>query len=102
MIKSWIKSNCKFAMTSHLDDSARDEKTWQAEFSEEMDCPYCNGKARFAFVSHEEGPEEEDGFVCDKYENDPEDKGYWPHDSVAVAVYICKDCMKPVADMNQA
>jgi hypothetical protein len=86
------------AMTSYLNEGALEEKTWQAAFPEKSKCPHCGGEARFAFVSHED---DEEDYVCDKHKNEPDGDGFWPHDAIAVAVYICKECMEPVAEMNQ-
>ncbi len=43
---------------------------------------------------------DEDSFIHDLHENKPDEM--WVHDVVAVAVYLCKKCLKPVAIMNQA
>ena len=75
--------------------------TWQDEFPEDITCG-CLGTAHIAFVAIEEGgvksEDEEGGFVCN---NRPEDAEMWPHDAIAVAVYICRLCMKPTSRMNQ-
>lgn len=73
------------------------KKSHQLPFEEEIECIHCWKEARLAFVGHEdEGP-----FVCDLHENKPREEGCWPHDTCAVAVYICKDCMKTTSRMNQ-
>lgn len=92
------------------------EKSWQGRFPEEVDCPYCDGTSRIAFVAYEaldgtlQPPPGEvnlrdangQEFVCTMHENDPKDEGYWLHDCCAVAVYFCKKCLHPAAEYNQA
>lgn len=73
------------------------ENSWQDEFPETVSCGCgCGGTAHVAFVAIEES--EEDGYIC---RNSPEDYKLWPHDAIAVAVYICTDCMKTTSLMNQ-
>ncbi len=76
-------------------------KSWQNEFPEETKCCRCKGMARIGFVAHEAIDEEEDvKFVASLHVN--EGKGaLWLHDACAVAVYFCKDCLKPTALSNQ-
>lgn len=78
------------------------KKTWQAEFPETTKCSICKGLARIGFVAHErmssndtEGP-----WVCSLHPNEGKG-GYWLHDCCAVAVYFCKECLKPTALYNQ-
>lgn len=71
--------------------------SWQETFPPTATC-ICGGEARVAFVTHEIG--DEDSFIHDLHENKPDEM--WVHDVVAVAVYLCKKCLKPVAIMNQA
>ena len=77
------------------------DKTWQHTFSKEVKCE-CGSTAPIAFVSHELDSNSKEKLVCHLYENDPNGKGLWPHDAVAVAVYICRGCFNPIAEMNQA
>ena len=79
------------------------KNTWQAPFAEEVGCiqPGCGGKARIAFVAHEIG-DTHGQHVYKMHDNDPKGSGYWPHDACAVAVYLCKKCLKPTAEFNQA
>ena len=77
-------------------------KTWQTKFPEKTKCAYCKGEARIGFVAHE-GLEEEVMFkncVCSLYKNKGKG-GFWLHDCCAVAVYFCKECLKPTALYNQ-
>lgn len=77
-------------------------KTWQGEFPETIDCKDCEGSARIAFVATENEAIEKEALVCDLYNNDPDGDGYWPHDAIAVAVYICTKCFKSISLFNQA
>ena len=73
--------------------------SWQEDFPTTLSCD-CRGTCHLAFVAIEEpGKKEEDGWICDSR---PEDAELWPHDAIAVAVYICKNCMKTRSIMNQA
>lgn len=78
-------------------------KSWQAEFPEEIKCCRCKGTARIGFVAHEGMlPDDPKGSnVCDLHENKGKG-GYWLHDCCAVAVYFCKDCLRTTALYNQA
>lgn len=82
-------------------------KTWQADFPETSECPYCKGEARIAFVAHEgldgtSGQEGEDfvrdangqALVCSLHKNKPDEDSFWLHDCCAVAVYFCKKCLE--------
>jgi hypothetical protein len=78
--------------------------TWQKPFEEEVECKYCGGTARIAFVvfeSQQKTFNDNENFVCNLHKNDPEGKGYWLHDCCAVAVYFCKQCLEPTAKYNQ-
>ena len=78
------------------------QMSWQAEFPQNIKCESCGGESRIIFVSHEgitefdkSGP-----FVCNTRKNGG--KGdFWPHDCVAVAIYLCKDCFHFDALGNQ-
>lgn len=73
-------------------------KTWQNKFEETAKCHKCGGEARIMFVAFEGDAKE---FVCSMHDNKGEG-GYWPHDAIACAVYLCRDCFEPVAIINQA
>jgi len=84
-------------------------KTWQKNFPETTKCCYCDGESRIGFVAHEAMDKDDKAifprnfnqFVCNLHEN--KGKGeFWLHDCVAVAVYFCKECLKPTALYNQA
>ena len=69
----------------------------QVVFPTTQKCP-CGSEARMAFVAYE--GHDEDFYVCDLYGNKPDEM--WPHDAIAVAVYLCKKCLKPSVAFNQA
>lgn len=76
-------------------------ETWQAEFPETVKCDHCGGEARHGFTAKEgySGIPGK-GHVYDLHDNNG--KGdFWLHDCCAVAVYLCKDCLKPSALCNQ-
>ncbi len=70
----------------------------QGDFANTMSCD-CGGTAPLAFVAYEDGKKEGKDCVCGQYI--VSDDTVWPHDCIAVAVYICTKCMKPIANMNQ-
>lgn len=69
----------------------------QDEFPEKTAC-VCGAEGRIAFVAYEGSKEE--SYVRDLHES-TEARGLWPHDVIAVAVYLCKKCLKPTAIFNQ-
>ena len=69
----------------------------QDDFPVVTECT-CGGEAQMMFTAYEGRGEK--NYVCSLYENRPDGK-LWPHDAIAVAVYLCGDCMKPVAVFNQ-
>ncbi len=73
--------------------------SWQKEFPSEAIC-VCGGEARIAFVACEEPGQPVGSYVCDLHENKGKG-GFWPHDAIAVAIYLCKECLKPAAIFNQ-
>ena len=74
------------------------EHSWQDDFPTVVSCEAgCGGIGHIAFVAIEEQGEK-DGYI---YENKPENVKLWPHDAIAVAVYICEKCMKTTSLMNQ-
>lgn len=78
-------------------------KSYQLEFPKKIRCHNCqNDEAKIAFVAHEgfDKNDKKEPFVYQLYEN----KGafnYWLHSYCAVAIYICKICLKPSAILNQ-
>lgn len=92
-------------MEIYLGDDGLKE-TWQANFPAIATCSHCyTTTARIAFVAKEEydgsKPTDRQKFVCDLHKNG-EDKKFWPHDCIAVAVYFCESCAKVSAYYNQA
>ena len=74
------------------------DATWQEPFGENIACKKCGGNARIMFVAFEEKEKE---YIASIHENMKDDK-YWPHDAIAVAVYLCEKCFEPNAEINQA
>lgn len=80
-------------------------KTWQRVFEPTTECEKCGCEARIAFVAHEGIDEDPTAArnVCSLHENKKARGGaFWPHDCVAVAVYLCTRCCEAVARWNQA
>ena len=75
-------------------------QSWQSPFDKIIKCSQCGGEARIMFVGQEAGGEKGD-YVCDVRKNGGEGD-FWPHDAIAIAVYLCKDCFSAEATINQA
>ena len=75
------------------------EESWQAPFEKFMPCENCGKQSELAFVNKEQSGDKE--FICDLHKNLPKTEGYWPHDAIAVAVYICRHCFELTAKWNQ-
>ena len=75
--------------------------TWQEVFPETTPCvqPDCGGKAEIAITVKED---ESGPYAMGINKNDPDGEGYWVHDCMAVATYLCRKCLKPTSLMNQA
>lgn len=80
------------------------DATWQDEFKPTMKCHKCKGTCRIMFTAMEDADIKKGDFICEMYENTGGTKGgkYWPHDVIAVAVYLCEKCFEPNAQINQA
>ena len=78
-------------------------KTWQDDFLKNIQCKKCGANARIMFVviENENERSQAGGFVCGLHENMKDGK-YWPHDVIAVAVYLCEKCFESNAEINQA
>ncbi len=70
----------------------------QEEFPLSATC-ICGGEGRMAFVVYERAGINKVSYICDLHKNEP--GNMWVHDAVAVAVYLCKNCLKPIAICNQ-
>ncbi len=70
--------------------------TYQDDFRTAIHCE-CGSEAHLAFVAIEEI---EDVYVSSLHKNGQD--GFWPHDAIAVAIYFCRKCGKPIARYNQA
>ena len=73
-------------------------QTWQEDFPKTIKCHKCGGEARIMFVGCES---EEEKYIASLHENEGKG-GYWVHDCIAVAIYLCKECFEPNALINQA
>ena len=77
------------------------DNTHQMPFEAVIPCPTCGGAAQVMFVGFEDSRDEP--CVCDLPVDGTPDKGcLWPHDCIAVAVYVCRECFATTAKMNQA
>ena len=87
------------AIKTAVGDDAKD-LTWQAEWPETMPCSKdgCDGVAEIAVAYQEKGKGDN---VCDMHKNEPDGDGYWPHDCVAIANYLCRKCFTVTSDINQ-
>lgn len=74
------------------------DKTWQQEFSETTKCCKCKEEARIMFVVFEY---KEKKYVRDLHDNEGKG-GFWVHDAIACANYLCPVCFEVTAIMNQA
>ena len=82
-------------------------KSRQNPFLETTKCHKCGGEARIIFVGFEEDEmyplyqQLKRKYICDLRINGG--KGdFWPHDVIACAVYLCKECFEPTAILNQS
>jgi len=77
-------------------------ETWQDSFEENISCKKCGANARIMFVAIERDKEDMgDKAICAIHENMKDNK-YWPHDCIAIAVYLCEKCFEANAEINQA
>ena len=76
------------------------QNSFQKPFEPTIKCSKCSGEARIMFVGQEED-EGKGNYICDISKNGGQGN-YWPHDAIAVAVYLCKECFEPGILMNQA
>ena len=76
--------------------------TYQDSFDKTIKCS-CGGVAEHVFTYFEDNYDNSEDLICYSYNicNDCEDKELWPHDCCAIAVYICKKCLKVSAEFNQ-
>ena len=79
--------------------------SWQAEWPETMECVHCGEEAELILTAIESRGG--DASLCRIHDNEPprlvpDGAGYWPHDSVAIANYLCRKCFKVTSEINQA
>ena len=70
----------------------------QSDFPLTATCT-CGGEGRIAFVAYEKGGIDGPGDICQMHNNEP--GNMWVHDVIAVAVYLCRKCLRPTAIGNQ-
>lgn len=75
------------------------ELSHQDSFPENAECCKCGKEARFVFIAYE--GTHEDRYISSIHENG--NPSFWPHDAIAVAVYLCTDikCANATALWNQ-
>ncbi|HDY66817.1 MAG TPA: hypothetical protein ENH85_03380 [Candidatus Scalindua sp.] len=84
-------------MKIYLGETGLDQ-SWQNPFPKTTECHKCKGEARIMFVG-QEGKEKK--FISELHEEKGRG-GFWFHDAIAVAMYLCKECFEPTAIVNQA
>ena len=72
------------------------KNTYQEDFRTTIHCE-CGHEAHLAFVAIEDT---EDAWVSSLHKNRQD--GFWPHDAIAVAVYLCQGCFVTQSKVNQA
>lgn len=75
--------------------------TCQEEFPPEVPCAHCDMTAQLAFAVKETGKEDKKVYELRNNKPGVEGEGFWPHDTIAVATYICRWCLEPTSRMNQ-
>jgi len=75
-------------------DRARKEYTYQVEFPASVTCSFCSGKAKLIALV-----EDDEGYIM--HERPKGYKGIWPHDSMAMANYMCGKCGEITTEWNQ-
>jgi hypothetical protein len=79
--------------------NALQSETWQSAFPEVTTCKYCGcGDANPMLVINDN-----EGFISleGKHVPELEPEGFWPHDCLAIALYLCPSCGEITALWNQ-
>jgi len=76
------------------------EASHQQPFAKQVDCPHCRSTARIALTSLEGATPNTGPRVSDLHLNQKD--AFWPHDSIAFAIYFCKKCGIATVLWNQA
>ena len=76
--------------------------SWQKEWPNTTKCSNnkCDGEAELAIACQEDKTSKK--YVSNMHKNNPKGKELWPHDSVAIANYICRKCFSVTSKINQA
>ena len=86
-MKITIKQRYKFM------SKALREDTYQSEFSESIPCHACLKPTKSLMVI-----DDHEGLIS---EERPKKVAIWPHDCMAIALYLCTDCGEITAKWNQ-
>ncbi len=81
--------------TYNFMDRARKETTYQTEFPATVPCNHCKTKEAPLMALMDD----DEGLIC---HNRPENVKIWPHDCMAVALYMCPECGEITTLWNQA
>ena len=76
-------------------DRARENMTYQEAFPESARCIRCKKGAKLMMVI-----DDDEGMIAHCKPRDHE--GIWPHDCMAMALYICRKCGEITIKWNQA
>ena len=79
----------------HFVDRALREYTYQAAFPSVVECGHCKNRALPVLVL-----EDDEGLISRQLEFLAEG-GIWPHDCLAIALYLCRTCGEITALWNQ-
>ncbi len=77
----------------HMDRGAVD-MTYQSPFRKKVECEQCGKTARLMMLV-----QDDEGFISQQRR--PKGARVWPHDSLAVANYLCTTCGAMTTDWNQ-
>lgn len=74
-------------------EKARVEYTYQAPYKATMTCGYCSRVSTLFMMI-----DDDEGLIT---ANRPAEIEHWPHDCLAIALYLCPACMLITAKWNQ-
>jgi len=75
-------------------DRVRKKMTYQAEFPETVKCCCCKKETVLMMLI-----DDDEGLIC--HYRPKIVTGVWPHDCLAIALYLCTDCGEITALWNQ-
>lgn len=95
------KSVEKNAMVAEIALSGDRARSWQGPFPDVTECCRCGSPARIAIsVSERLNPKDTSDRLLYKAHPNKE-HAMWPHDAIAIAIYLCMECLEPTALFNQ-